>query len=503
MLIPLERGGREPVFRQIVEYLRRAIGAGRLAAGARLPAIRELARSLGVNRETVAAAYRELAVRGLVESGVGRGTFVLAPGSATPLGVGGGGAERRFAPRLARAAEAAAAAGPRVDYAAPASAIHLERLVPDASLCPVDEFRRTLDRALRSQASRMLEYGDPRGDESLRRALVERFAHSGIEADADDILITAGSTQGFALAARLLCEPGDAVAVESPTYGSACTSLVAHGLRPEPVGVGRDGLDLAELDALLARGGVRLVYTMPTFHNPLGTTTSLEHRRALLELCARHGVPILEDDFEKDLRVRGRPVPPLRALDPSGLVLYLGTFSKSLFPSARVGWLLLSKRLASAGLALKRATDLATSALVQTALADFLASGAYERHLRRVRRALEERLDTAFQALERHLPDGSSFTRPDGGYVLWVTLPEAIDSLALHAAAKAAGVVYTPGQLFFPDGRRTSSLRLSLAQAEPAEIERGIRALGEVAAAALPRRRSRGAPGAGAPAVHV
>jgi DNA-binding transcriptional MocR family regulator len=214
-------------------------------------------------------------------------------------------------------------------------------------------------------------------------------------------------------------------------------------------------------------------------------------------------VPILEDDFEKDLRVRGRPVPPLRALDPSGLVLYLGTFSKSLFPSARVGWLLLSKRLASAGLALKRATDLATSALVQTALADFLASGAYERHLRRVRRALEERLDTAFQALERHLPDGSSFTRPDGGYVLWVTLPEAIDSLALHAAAKAAGVVYTPGQLFFPDGRRTSSLRLSLAQAEPAEIERGIRALGEVAAAALPRRRSRGAPGAGAPAVHV
>ncbi len=503
MLIPIERGGREPVFRQIVEYLRRAIDAGRLAPGARLPPLRGLARSLGVNRETVAAAYRELAVRGLVESGVGRGTFVLAREGATRAGVGAGAPERRFAPRIARAAEAAVAAAPRVDYSAAAGAVHLERLVPDAALCPVDEFRRALDRSLRREAPRMLEYGDPRGDAALRRALVERLAHSGIEADADDLLIASGSTQGFALAARLLCEPGDAVAVESPTYASACASLLAHGFRPEPVSVGPDGLDLGELDALLARGSTRLVYTMPSFHNPLGITTSLEHRRGLLEVCARHGVPILEDDFEKDLRVRGRPVPPLRALDASGLVLYLGTFSKSLFPSARVGWLVLSKRLAPAALAQKRATDLATSALVQAALADFLASGAYERHLRRVRKALDARLEAAFRALERRLPEGSSFTRPEGGYVLWATLPEAIDTLALLGAAKAAGVVYSPGQLFYPDGRRSSSLRLSVAQAEPAEIERGIRALGEVAAAALPRRRARRDSGAAAPAVHV
>ncbi len=503
MLIPLERGGREPVFRQIVEYLRRAIESGRLPAGARLPPIRELARTLGVNRETAAAAYRELAARGLAESGVGRGTFVLAREAATPDAVAAR-AERPFAPALARAAEAAAAAATRVDYSAPAGAVRLERLVPDAAMCPLDAFRKSLDRVLRGAGrQQLLEYGDPRGDARLRKALVERLALSGIEADVDDVLVTAGATGGFAIAARLLCEPGDAVAVESPTYAGACAALLAHGLRPAPVACGPDGMDLDELDLVLARGGVRLVYTMPSFHNPLGTGTSLEHRHALLALCARHGVAILEDDFEKDLRVRGRAVPPLRALDPSGRVLYLGTFSKSLFPSARVGWLVVGKRLAAPAQALKRATDLATSALVQAALADFLTSGAYERHLRRARRALAERLDAAFRALERHLPAASSFTRPEGGYVLWVTLPEAIDSAALLEAARRAGVVYAPGQSFYPDGRRSSSLRLSVAQADPAEIARGIRILGEVATAALPRGKSRRAATGAAPAIHV
>lgn len=495
MIIPLERRSAKPVFRQIVDYLRRAIEGGRLAPGARLQPIRLLARELGVNRETVADAYRELEALGLTESYVGRGTFVTAARAALrelarAAETAAPPPERPFVPIFARAAEAVAAL-PALDFASDPRAVRLDRVVPDAQLYPVDEFRKALARVLLRSGRRVLDYGDPRGDEGLRRVLVERLTGCGIEAHHDEIVVTGGSTQALAITARLFCDPGDAVAVESPTYPGAHATLLAAGLRPAPVPMADGGLDLDALDALLARGGARLVYTMPSFHNPTGLTTAIEHRRRLLEIAVKHGVPVLEDDFEKDLRVRGRPVPPLKALDRTGSVVYVGTFSKALFPGARVGWIVASRRTIEVAIAVKRTLDLTTSAVLQAGLAQLCTSGAYDRHLRRVARELDRRLSRACAALEERLPRGSTFVRPEGGFALWVTLPEPIDTMAMFPAAKQAGVVYTPGQLFYPDGRRSSSLRLSVAQCDPDEIARGIRILGEVASAALPGRAAR------------
>jgi len=497
MLIPIERKAREPVAAQIVSYLRRAIEAGRLQPGAKLEPIRVLAKELGLNRETVATAYRELELLGLTEATVGRGTFVLGPADATRARVAATAAdERPFEPVFSRASEAArACAVARVDYSAPAGAVRFERLIPDATLYPHEAFRRALNRALAKGGPALYDYGDPRGHEGLRRALVERMARSGIEADADDVVITAGATQGFAIAARLFCDAGDAVAIESPTYPWAFATLAALGLRAAPVPLASDGLDLDRLDATLARGGVRLIYTMPSFHNPTGISTALAHRKRLLEIAGRHGVPILEDDFEKDLRVRGRGAPPLRALDRRGLVSHLGTFSKTLFPAARVGWLFTPPSVAGAAVLAKRTMDLTTSSLLQAGLCAFLREGSYDRHLRRVVKELETRLAAAERAFAKHLPEGSTFSHPDGGFLIWVTLPEAIDASALLAEAKRAGLVYAPGELFYPDGRRSSCLRISVAQTPVAEIERGLRILGEVTRAALPRgkRRARAA----------
>jgi len=456
MLIPIERRAREPISDQIVAYLRRAIEAGRLAPGAKLEPIRVLAKELGVNRETVAVAYRELERLGLTESTVGRGTFVEGRGP-TPIGVAArvAPAERPFEPTFARASEAA-----------------------------------------------LYEYGNPRGDLGLRRALVERMARAGIEADPDDVLITAGATQGFAIVTRLFCDAGDAVALESPSYPWAFGALTAMGVRALPVPMTGEGIDLERLDAVLGRDRARLLYTMPSFHNPTGITTSLAHRRRLLELAGKHGVPVLEDDFEKDLRVRGRGAPPLRALDRRGLVLYMGTFSKSLFPAARVGWLFLPPGVMSAALVAKRALDLTTSPLIQAGLALFLREGRYERHLRRVVKELGRRLEAAERALARELPAGASVASAEGGFLLWVTLPAPLDATALLPEAKRAGVVYAPGELFHPDGRGAASLRISLAHTPVPELERGIRILGEVIRAAQPR--SKRARAARAPeAVHV
>jgi 2-aminoadipate transaminase len=507
MLIPLDRKAREPIAAQIVSYLRRAIEAGRLEPGTKLEPIRMLARELGLNRETVATAYRELERLGLTEATVGRGTFVLGTPSASRRGVGGEASERPFEPVFSHASEALRAAGvSRVDYTAPESAVRFERLIPDGSLYPHEAFRRALHRALGKGGAALYDYGDPRGLEPLRRALVERMARSGIEASLDDVVITAGSTQGFAITARLFCDAGDAVAVESPTYPWAVATLSALGLRVAPIPLAADGMDLERLDATLARGGVRLIYTMPSFHNPTGLSTSLAHRKQLLEIAGRHRVPILEDDFEKDLRVRGRGAPPLRALDRQGLVVYLGTFSKALFPAARVGWLFAPPRIAEAAVLAKRTMDLTTSPLIQAGLALFLREGSYDRHLRRVVKEVSARLELAEALLASELPEGSRFERCDGGFLVWVTLPEALDSAALLEDARRAGVVYAPGALFYPDGRRNSSLRLSLAHTRLDDIERGIRTLGKVVRDALQRGDARPLGHAGAPAgdsVHV
>jgi DNA-binding transcriptional MocR family regulator len=504
VLIPIERRGGKPVFRQIVDHLRRGIESGRLGPGERLPPIRELARDLGVNRETVAAAYRELEARGLTESGVGRGTFVLGQASAAtaaPAEDARPAPERPFHPVLSRTV-AALAALPAVDYSAGASAVRLERVPGCPSHYPAEEFRRALAHVMRREGRALLEYGDPRGHEGLREVLAERLARAGIEADPDEIVLTGGSTQGLAIAARLFCDPGDAVVVEAPTYPGTFATLLAAGLRLAPVPLGADGLDLDALEAVLARGDVRLVYTMPTFQNPTGISTTLEHRRRLLAITARHGVPVVEDDFEKDLWIRGRVAPPLKALDRTGNVVYLGTFSKALFPGARVGWLVGGRRVGEAAVALKRSLDLASSPVLQAGLAHFCRSGAYDRHVRRLARELGRRLEAAEEALAAHLPEGSTFTRPQGGFVLWVTLPAALDTLTLLPAARAAGVVYSPGQIFFTDQRRSSALRLSLAQADAAEIARGVRILGEVARAALVRSAAARVAGEG-PRIHV
>ena len=490
MVIPLERRGAKPVFRQIVDYLRRNIEGGRLPPGTKLQPIRLLAKELGVNRETVADAYRELEALGLTESGVGRGTFVLArqgvPGPERTMVA----EVRPFVPVLSRTADATQAL-PNIDYGAPARAVRFERLVPDPSLFPADEFRRAVNAVLRRSGRTLFEYGDPRGHEGLRHVLVERLTASGVEADADDVVITSGSTQALALAARVFCDPGDPVVVEEPTYAGALASFTALGLRIVTVPMRPDGMDLHALDALLARLSPRLLYTMPTFHNPTGLTTALEHRRQLLEITARHGVATIEDDFEKDMRVRGRPVPPLKALDRAGQVVYVGTFSKALFPGVRVGWIVASRQIAAAAVALKRTSDLASSTVLQAALARFCRTGDYERHLKRARRELGTRLADAFAALDTHLPEGSTFTRPEGGFSTWITLPEPIDTLALLPAAKQAGVVYAPGSIFYSDGRRSASLRLSIGYARGADIERGVKALAEVTHAALPRRGAR------------
>ncbi len=470
-----------PVYQQIADQIRDQVLEGRLGPGERLPPIRELAKHLGVNRDTVSTAYESLAAEGVLDSQVGRGTFVRGlrprPRSTSPV---------REAP-LARGIEKLLEfERSRVAYGATGDAIRLHALKPDPSMFPAESFRRALNRVFATRGPEILDYGDPQGEESLREAITERLTAAGTRVDAAEVILCQGASQGISLALRLFAEAGDVVAVEEPTYHNALAAGAALGMQTSRVPMRADGPDLDALDRELARPEVKLFYTIPTFHNPMGTTTSLAHRKEVLAIAARHGKPIVEDAYEMDLRLSGRPVPSLLGLDEEGLVVQVLSYSKSLFPGLRCGAVVARGRHVEALLALRHAADLGGALPLQAALGDFLRTGAYDRHLASLRRKLRERRDALVESLERELPKDAEWQKPEGGYQVWVQLPEPLDTRELFVDAVRAGVLFAPGHQFLHDGRASGGMRLSIALATPEEIRRGIALLG-----ALVRERMR------------
>ena len=483
MRISLQREGgaeRLPVYRQIAEQIRRQIEAETLAVGSRLPPIRDLAKSLQVHRDTVALAYEELASAGMVEATVGRGTFVSASnGVKAPLAAD-------FQPELSPIAEKLLELErSRPRFGSSGDAVPMHSLVPDPTLYPADAFRRVLNRVLTQGGASLLLYGGPGGHPRMREVMAERLRGAGLAIDADGIVLCHGASQGISLAMRLFAATGDVVALEEPTYQNVLSAATGLGLRTAAIPMREDGLDLGIAERTLQRPEVKALYTIPTFHNPLGTTTPLAHRRQLLAIAARCGKPVIEDAYEADLRFAGKPVASLAALDTSGLVIQLSSFSKSLFPGVRVGAIAARGRAVDALLVLKQASDHSDAMPLQAALAEFVAAGDYDRHLVRLRRVLLARRDTLLAALAEHLPAGSRWTTPEGGYQVWVELPEGIDTRDLLADAVGAGVLFAPGSQFNHDGRASRCLRLSIAMVNEASLRRGVAALGRVLAARL------------------
>ncbi|MCG8591763.1 MAG: PLP-dependent aminotransferase family protein [Proteobacteria bacterium] len=478
-----------PVYRQIADQLRDHVAAGRLAAGERLPPIRALAQELGVHRDTVALAYDALAEDGLVESTVGRGTFVRERSAPSPEPT-----QRPFAAVLTNPVERLLAfERTRTRVPLREGVVPLHALVPDPALYPIQEFRRAFNRVVNEGGPELFLYGGPQGYGELRRVLAARFADADLSVDADDLVLCHGASQGISLAVRLFAEPGDAIAVETPTYHNTLGTLYALGMRPEPIFMDSEGPDLDSLERALARPEVKAFYTIPSFHNPLGTTAGLARRRGVLEVASRCGKPVIEDAFEMDLRYTGRRVPALYALDESGLVVHLFSFSKSLFPGVRVGSVCARGRLVEALLALKHATDLSDAMPIQAALAAFIEGGHYDRHLGRLRKVLRSRAAALREALAEHMPEGARWTEPEGGYQVWVDLPGDVDTRDLLPEAERAGVLFAPGAQFMPDGRASSGLRLTVAQPDEEAIRRGVAALGQVIrdhADRMPRRRA-------------
>jgi GntR family transcriptional regulator/MocR family aminotransferase len=387
--------GRRDLSGEIYRQLRRAILEGRLRAGEPLPPSRELARRLSVARTTVTVAYERLAGEGYVRSRIGAGTFVSEDATRTTART----AASRRAPGPLRPRAVWNAVPPFVAFRQPAP-YDFRTGVPDATLFPHDRWRRLMAHELRTDLSAGL-YGDPAGHRPLREAIARHIAVSrGVDATADDITITNGTQQAVDLVARVLLEPGDRVAVEDPGYPPPRRLFETSGARVVGVPVDRDGLVVDDLPR-----HTRLVYVTPSHQYPLGVSLSLERRRALLAWAERNDAAILEDDYDSEFRFHGRPVEPLHTLDGTGRVIYVGTFSKTLLPALRLGFVVAPPSLHAALHRAKRLTDWHTSVPAQATLARFIDTGEFARHLRRVGAVYRQRHDLLRQALARDLAE--------------------------------------------------------------------------------------------------
>ncbi len=510
MHVPLDRAAPVPLARQIQAHLERLIQDGLLAPGVKLPATRDLARTLGVNRATVVLAYEELVAAGLARAHVGQGTFVAPP--ARPEGP----APARPAPperpavdwpalysRSARivAAEDERRRAPVAAGTNGADVISFAGGMPDSGLFPTDAFRRVLNEVIRQEGEALLQYYPVTGYPPLRRYLSSYLLRFGLEARPEEILIVNGSQQGFDLIARTFLNPGDAVAIEQPTYPRALRVFRAFGAELRPVDWTPEGPDPAAFERVAARHAPKLFYCQPSGHNPTVLAMSGEVARHLLAAAARHQVPIVEDGFDPGLHHGERPPTPLKALDRAGLVLYIGTFSKVLFPGLRLGWLLAPPPVIERLAAAKQLADLHTSALLQAAVHRFCERRLLERHAARVAREYTRRRCLLVEALARRMPGGVSWTAPSGGFSLLLTLPPGLSAEALLPRALERGVAFTPGAAFFVDGGGERTLRLSFSAVAAERIDEGVRRLAEVVRGARRRRTPRPAPEAAVPLV--
>jgi 2-aminoadipate transaminase len=453
---PLDPDSESPLFRQLYEQMREKIESGTLRRGDRLPATRELAGQLGLNRTTISAAYSLLESEGLIAGHVGRGSFVTGRAKAAT-------------------------------DAAPAS---FSRSRPSELLFPLAEFRRTCAEVIASdEAASILQLGSPSGYPPLRRYLLEQARDAGTACESDDILISSGCQQAFDLLQRTIGQ-GATVLIEDPVYLGVRSVFERAGARLIGVPVERDGIDLESLERVVARERPRLLCVTPNFQNPTGATMPLAARQALLRITQAAGVIVIENDIYGPLCYGGSSVPSIKQLDETGDTILLQSFSKVAFPGLRVGWVIARHALIEKLTEAKQWSDLHTDQLSQAVLLRFAESGRLEQHRQRMLIAGRERLQAALEACEKYLPAGATYTRPRGGMSLWIELPESLDAAELLPRAEREGVTYLPGRYFAVSRPQPNGLRISFAGMTPEEIRSGLAILGRIFQNELERARA-------------
>jgi len=469
-----------PIYLRLADELSELLETGQLKAGDRLPSVRRLVHQKGVSATTAIAALRALEHRGFAVAKPQAGYFAKARHV------------NMDEPATTRPSPAPRAVGidsimvQLIDASQNPLIASLGTAVPDPDLFPMRRLQRVLS-ALARRNPRLLGEYSPHyyGVESLRRELLRRYADLGCSVPPDEVVVTNGCTEALNLALRCMTQPGDSVAVESPVFYGVLQVLQNLGLKALEIPTHpRDGMRIDALEDALQRGAghnVKACLVSANFSNPTGACLSNTEKARLVRLCAKRGVPLIEDDIYGDLQHSGMRPLPAKAFDTTGNVILCSSFSKTLAPGARIGWLC-GGRFAKALRLRKFASSGPTAAILQELVAELLRSGGYERHLVKLRSTYARQVQQVAEVVSRSFPQGTRITQPRGGFVMWVELPRGLDSISLFETAIRQGVNFAPGPLFSATGRYRNFLRLNCGRRMSPELDAAVARLGRLAA---------------------
>jgi DNA-binding transcriptional MocR family regulator len=477
MKIPLDRQSSRPVYRQIYDHLRRLIQSGALQAGDRLPSIRALADELQVNKLTVIEAYNLLEADGVIHARPGSGYFVNEAVSRETV------APSTFSPHQDVLLPDDPQEMSYFDiYVASTLASHQRDVILFSSGFPqptgLKDLQRIARRAVRDVTEHLFTYGLPQGQPTLRKQIAQLLVQQGLNVSPDDLIVTNGSMQALHLVMHHYVKAGDWVVVEAPTYHGALAILQTLGARIIGIPMTPEGMNLELLSAYLASHRPRLIYTISSLHNPTGITTSQAHRDRLLHLVKDYDCLVLEDNACDGLSFGDVP-PPLKAGDRQDQVIYIGTFSKTLMPGLRIGFMVVTGTSYHPLVGQKLLQDLSSSTVSQAIVSEYLASGHYRHHLNQLRKHHLQGRNVMVRSLERHFPKTATWTVPEGGFFLWVSLPADVDATHLCSIAATHKVIVADGSTFFPNHQGYPAWRLNFSQ-PLADIEAGIASLGRL-----------------------
>jgi DNA-binding transcriptional MocR family regulator len=446
---------------------------GLLRADEKLPSSREMASMLNVSRNTVMYAYEFLQDEGFVYIKKGKGTFV----SDIKVSV-----EEKWNIDWEDEINSYGKLSEKLDIIKHETKwqkgmISFKSIAPDEKLFNIEEFKKSFLNRMSLEGEKVLNYGYAKGYKYLIEYLLKYMENKGVDIEGKDILITNGFTEGFDLVLTCLTNKGDNILCENPTHNTAIKIMKLHGLNIKGVQIGKKGVDLQELEKKLKRDKYKISYFIPSYHNPTGIVMSPENRAKLYNVLKNYNVPIIEDGFNEELRYSGTHVLPIAALSGKGnSVIYIGSFSKVLFPGIRIGWILSDKVLTGYLESIKRARNIHTSSLDQAVFYDYLKSGSFHKYIRKARKIYREKYEFALECAQKYIP--SREILGEGGMHIFIKLKN-IDSRQLLEKCCERKVIFTPGDIFYVDDRGRDTLRLGFSRVSEDNIERGFKIIGE------------------------
>jgi len=462
------------LYEQIASNITEMIRHGTYRTGERIPSVRQMSNQQDVSISTVLQAYLVLENRGLIEARPQSGYYVRIP---------------EF-DRLPEPEPSSPGLDPShvslhelmmmvIKDTLNPNLVQLGAAMPNLELLPTERLNRILSRLARQSGEEAHQYALPPGLKELRVQIAQRAMGFGCQFSPNDLVITSGGIEAIDLCLHAVCKPGDIVAIESPMYFGTLQSLEVHGLRALEIPTHqRDGISLDALLFAIEHNPIKAVLVISNFNNPLGSCIPDDKKKELVELLAAHEIPLIENDVSGEIYFTDKRPLVAKAYDSKGLVMLCSSFSKDISPALRVGWAA-PGRYKSELEWLKFTSNSATATLPQMAVAEFLESGGYDHHLRTIRREYANNVSLLSQAVMRYFPPETRVTRPTGGFVLWVQLPENIDSLEIYKLALKNNITITPGYLFSPTNQFSNFIRLNAA-ARSYPIERAVERLGEM-----------------------